>query len=67
MIAVRGKGRTISKTRGRNPVYHIVKDKVTMRQHDEEAIARSMEKKFGKPDFDRTEGVKMVWPDAWCI
>lgn len=65
MIAARGKGKTISEIAGEIPVYHIVKDKVTMRKHDEEAIARDMEKKFGKPAFDRTEGVKMVWPDAW--
>jgi len=65
MIAVKGQGRPISEIAAQIPVYHIVKDKVSMREHDEEEIGKALAEKFGTPRFDRTEGLKLVWSDAW--
>jgi len=65
LLATKGKGRTISEVASEIPLYHIVKDKVPAKEHDEEPIAKALGEKFGEAEFDRTEGLKMIWPDAW--
>ncbi len=65
LLATKGKGKTISEVASEIPLYHIVKDKVPAREHEEGPIAEALCEKFGEPVFDRTEGLKLIWPDAW--
>jgi len=65
LLATQGKGKAISEVAAEIPLYHIVKDKVPAKEHEEGPIATALSGKFGEPAFDRTEGLKMIWPDAW--
>ena len=65
LMATQGKGKTLSQVAAEIPEYFIVKDKLAMKEHNDEEIGKALAEKFGPPEYNRTEGLKLIWEDAW--
>jgi len=65
LLATQEKGKRLSEVAEAIPRYHIVKEKVPIREYQDEAILEALSEKFGLATVDCTEGLKLIWEDGW--
>ena len=58
-------GGTISLMRSKIPVYAMVREKLPCPARDIAGALRRVAYEFRTADIDRTDGLKIVWPDRW--
>lgn len=63
--ALAREGGTISRMRDRIPSYAISKQKLPMAAREMAPALRRMAYEFRGEEIDRTDGLKVIWPDRW--
>jgi len=58
-------GKTVSELRSRLPDYVMHKDKVTASFRDRKRILERLGERFHQGEIDRTDGLRIVFPDFW--
>jgi phosphomannomutase/phosphoglucomutase len=66
MVAIlAGAKKSLSAMAGELPSFHLIKDKVTVR--DPGLLLEKIEKHFRDDQIDRTDGVRINRPGAWAL
>ncbi len=58
-------GRKLSELVAELPVYHIVKDKYTVRRERLPELFAALTKRWPEANADRTDGLRLDWADRW--
>jgi phosphomannomutase len=63
--ALAKEGGTISQMRAKVPTYAMVKEKLPCPAREIASALRRVAYEFREAQIDRTDGLKIVWPDRW--